>query len=442
MGSSLLVSVASLVCLTLLPFISSHGSTPSRGVVDALAAFGVGAMLGDAFLHQLPHAFSSGGHTHDHKHSHGHDGHGHGHSDGAIGKSEASPRHAHSIKDLSVGLACLVGILLFFVVEKIVRAVEEQAVLGNSVAFVAHGHGHGHGRGHKAPVAAPDVTAAVGAEDESSVKEAEDGGADDVAPAALQGEERDEEEDDDDERDVWEKVRSGDVQEGEEEPEGAVATPLLPEAPASREEGRSSALRNRKKKATEGIADAMHAEVATYSQPLSEVRHPDGTSAAEDKEAAKAPAAGSLKVLGYLNLFSDGVHNFTDGMALGAAFLHHGTVGGWSRLLFMLAHELPQEVGDFGILLRSGFSVLRALAFNFLSALTAMAGTALALILGGDPGSSSLIEGFTAGGFIYIAVAGVMPDMHNQRTTLGSTLLQLAAMGSGMAVAVAVSLME
>jgi zinc transporter 7 len=56
-------------------------------------------------------------------------------------------------------------------------------------------------------------------------------------------------------------------------------------------------------------------------------------------------APGSLLVLGYLNLFSDGVHNFTDGMALGAAFVHHGAVGGWSRTLFMLAHELPQEVG-------------------------------------------------------------------------------------------------
>ncbi|KAK8958157.1 IAA-alanine resistance protein 1 [Platanthera guangdongensis] len=97
-------------------------------------------------------------------------------------------------------------------------------------------------------------------------------------------------------------------------------------------------------------------------------------------------------VFGYLNLFSDGVHNFTDGMALGSAFLLHGPVGGWSRTLFLLAHELPQEVGDFGILVRSGFSVSKALFFNFLSALVALSGTALALVLGKDPGQSSLIE--------------------------------------------------
>jgi zinc transporter ZupT len=50
-----------------------------------------------------------------------------------------------------------------------------------------------------------------------------------------------------------------------------------------------------------------------------------------------------VHVMGYLNLFSDAVHNFTDGMSLGTAFLLHGTVGGWSRTLFLLAHELPQE---------------------------------------------------------------------------------------------------
>eukprot|EP00897_Mesotaenium_endlicherianum_P009129 jgi/Mesen1/8244/ME000443S07390 len=149
-----------------------------------------------------------------------------------------------------------------------------------------------------------------------------------------------------------------------------------------------------------------------------------GTSSSIARE--DAPSA-SLLVLGYLNLFSDGVHNFTDGMALGAAFLNHGTAAGWSRMLFMLAHEIPQEVGDFGILVRSGLSVFKALALNFLSALMAVAGTAV---------------GFTAGGFIYISVAGVMPDMHNQGTTLGVTLLQLGSMAAGMGIAMVISVME
>ncbi|KAI7994612.1 IAA-alanine resistance protein 1 [Camellia lanceoleosa] len=63
-----------------------------------------------------------------------------------------------------------------------------------------------------------------------------------------------------------------------------------------------------------------------------------------EKELSHSP---SNLVFGYLNLFSDGVHNFTDGMPLGSAFLLYGSVGGWSRTLFLLADELPQEVRFF-----------------------------------------------------------------------------------------------
>ncbi|KAJ1430552.1 Zinc/iron permease [Sesbania bispinosa] len=157
----------------------------------------------------------------------------------------------------------------------------------------------------------------------------------------------------------------------------------------------------------------------------------------------KEPVRSSSLVFGYLNLFSDGVHNFTDGMALGSAFLLYGSVGGWSRTLFLLAHELPQEVGDFGILIRSGFSIPKALFFNFLSALVALAGTALALLWGKDPGQSSLIEGFTAGGFIYIAIAGVLAEMNNNgSTTLRSTAVHIISLTMGMAVALVISLVE
>ncbi|KAJ4974995.1 hypothetical protein NE237_008169 [Protea cynaroides] len=115
-------------------------------------------------------------------------------------------------------------------------------------------------------------------------------------------------------------------------------------------------------------------------------------------------SSSSNLVFGYLNLFSDGVYNFTDGIAHASAFLLYGTVGGLSRTLFLLSHELPQEVGDSGILIRSGFSAPNALIFNFLSALVALAATVL---------------GFTAGGFIYIAVsvAGVLPEMNSRNIT-------------------------
>jgi len=126
MGCSLLVSLASLVCLVLLPVIFFQGK-PSKAMVDALAIFGAGAMLGDSFFHQLPHAFGGG-----HSHSHGHEDHDHAHEHS----------HAHSLEDLSVGLSILFGIVLFFIVEKIVRYVEDNAQ--NGVHSLGHGHHHHH----------------------------------------------------------------------------------------------------------------------------------------------------------------------------------------------------------------------------------------------------------------------------------------------------------
>jgi zinc transporter 7 len=167
-------------------------------------------------------------------------------------------------------------------------------------------------------------------------------------------------------------------------------------------------------------------------------------SGAESTSIPEQVEKSSSLVFGYLNLFSDGVHNFTDGMALGSAFLIYGSVGGWSRTMFLLAHELPQEIGDFGILVRSGFTVTKALFFNFLSALAALAGTALVLVWGNEPGQSSLIEGFTAGGFIYIAVAGVLAEMNNNsgKTTVKSSVCHLISLMLGMSVALFISLIE
>lgn len=352
LGCSLLVSLASLICLILLPVMFVQGK-PAKWFVDALALFGAGAMLGDAFLHQLPHAFG-GGHAHssDHHESHAHHDHDHSHS--------GSPSHSHSIQDLSVGLSVLAGIVVFLLVEKLVRYVEE-----NSSGSSTWGHHqHHHHAGSKK------------LKDEDGPKNATENSS--------------------------EKVSSG---------------------------SKDKSLRKRKTSAIDAVdkADSGAEEVTS-----------DG-----ELEKTKQVEKNSSLVFGYLNLFSDGVHNFTDGMALGSAFLIYGSVGGWSRTMFLLAHELPQEIGDFGILVRSGFTVSKALVFNFLSALVALAGTALVLVWGNEPGQSSLIEGFTAGGFIYIAVAGVLAEMNNSgKSTLQNSVCHLISLMLGMGVALGISLLE
>lgn len=362
--------MASLICLTILPLIFVHGK-PSGAVVDCLAVFGAGAMLGDAFLHQLPHSFGG-------KHSHSCDDHQTGSFDNA--DFEHGHSHAHSLADLSVGLSMLFGVVLFFLVEKIVRYVEGHSANGANDLT----HGHHHDRQHK-------------------LKHDGEG--------------------------TYQNLCNS---------ESLEHLDVTPERQLNGQSNAKTKIDKRDKhvKLRKRISDAT-----TDGNDIDSGVFQDIQKKPSLQETVSVHPPSNL-VFGYLNLFSDGVHNFTDGMALGSAFLLHGPVGGWSRTLFLLAHELPQEVGDFGILVRSGFSVSKALFFNFLSALVALSGTALALLLGKDPGQSSLIEGFTAGGFIYVAVAGVLPEMHHQKPTLGSTISQLIFLLSGMAVALCISLVE
>ncbi|CAH9106103.1 unnamed protein product [Cuscuta epithymum] len=373
MSCSLLVSLASLVCLIILPLIFLKGK-PSKTIVDSLALFGAGAMLGDAFLHQLPHAFGG-----DHTHSESHMGHSHDHS-----HSGHSHSHSHSLKDLSIGLSILAGILLFLIVEKLVRYVEEWS--GGANAW-GHGHHHHHHKQSKKLKVDNDLKGLSHERTGSLPQNKESGG------SAIDGQ----------------------------------------SAKILDEEGHKNAVLLKR---NTGID---RAEIKTDGDASKISRDDDKTTTEE--EPAKSQ---SSLVFGYLNLVSDGVHNFTDGMALGSAFLLYGSVGGWSRTLFLLAHELPQEIGDFGILVRSGFSVSKALFFNFLSALVALAGTALALVLGQDPGQSSLIEGFTAGGFIYVAIAGVLAETNSSGSpsSVKSTAVQLVSLVLGMSVALTISLVE
>jgi zinc and cadmium transporter len=113
--------------------------------------------------------------------------------------------------------------------------------------------------------------------------------------------------------------------------------------------------------------------------------------------------------VGYLILIADGAHNFVDGLAIAAAFIvdtHLGLVT-W---LVVAAHEVPQEMGDFGILVHSGWSRAAALVYNLLSALTVLAGGLVAYTLSASVDVAPLLP-FAAGNFVYIALADLVPEL-------------------------------
>jgi zinc and cadmium transporter len=128
----------------------------------------------------------------------------------------------------------------------------------------------------------------------------------------------------------------------------------------------------------------------------------------------------------YLNLIGDGIHNFTDGLVIGASFLisiHFGII----TTLVITLHEIPQEMGDFGVLVYGGFNKFKALYFNFITALTCVLGTIVGYLVSDNIRNFSLfLMPLTAGGFIYIAACDLIPELHKQSDLKRTALSMLA----------------
>ena len=134
-----------------------------------------------------------------------------------------------------------------------------------------------------------------------------------------------------------------------------------------------------------------------------------------------------------MNLYGDGVHNFIDGLIIAASYLVSIPVG-IATTLAVILHEIPSEIGDFGVLLHGGFSKGKALFYNFLTALTAVLGAIVSLLI------SSYVENitvflipFAAGGFIYIAGSDLIPELHKE-VEVKKSLLQFIAIVLGVLV--------
>ena len=113
-----------------------------------------------------------------------------------------------------------------------------------------------------------------------------------------------------------------------------------------------------------------------------------------------------------LNLIGDSVHNFLDGLIIAGAYIVSIPLG-IAATLSVIFHEIPQEVADFGVLLYSGYSKMKALLFNFLSAATAIVGALIGLILASKiQGFVNFIIPFAAGTFLYIAGSNLVPELH------------------------------
>lgn len=129
-----------------------------------------------------------------------------------------------------------------------------------------------------------------------------------------------------------------------------------------------------------------------------------------------------IHAFAYLDLIGDAVHNFTDGIIIAISFMSSTTLG-LVTTLAVIAHEIPQEIGDFALLIYGGFSVAKANFFNFLTALTAFLGALLAYFYSSHIQNSNVyMTAFAVGGFIYIASTDLIPEIQKEKNLKKSFL--------------------
>ena len=164
--------------------------------------------------------------------------------------------------------------------------------------------------------------------------------------------------------------------------------------------------------------------------------HEGDDPAAKGKKPGKSTIAG-VDVTGWLNLVADFSHNFTDGLAIGASFAASERLG-YVTTVAVLVHEVPHEIGDYAILVKSGMSKRGAMLSQLFTATGCLLGTVVSLLASNLASSSQWILPFTAGGFIYIACTTVLPDLL-QDNSLKQSAKEVVGflLGVGMMVLVA-----
>ncbi|XP_040057314.2 zinc transporter ZIP10 isoform X1 [Gasterosteus aculeatus] len=172
--------------------------------------------------------------------------------------------------------------------------------------------------------------------------------------------------------------------------------------------------------------------------------HSHGGNCHSDQEMKDAGIAS----IAWMVIMGDGMHNFSDGLAIGAAFSANLT-GGISTSVAVFCHELPHELGDFAVLLKAGMSVKQAIFYNLLSALMAYVGMVIGTAVGQYTHNvTNWIFAITAGMFLYVALVDMLPEMlhgdseDHKRCQLGHFVLQNLGMLTGFAIMLLIAIFE
>lgn len=406
-----IISLLSLLGVVLIPLMNR---VFFKFLLSFLVALAVGTLSGDAFLHLIPH--SQGGHHHHH------------HEDSGMNVEQ---HHLHDEQEENLdavwkGLTALSGVYLMFLIEHFLT-------LGKMYKDKKQKIQKKWDQNDKAD---PEKRPALEENDLKPTEDVETNG------AGLFG-------------DHSSSLHSGSVAEEEQVMLAPQVSVVSPQGYGGASGAAAYTAEDCENKChshfhdTVGQTDSMHHHHHDYHHILhhhhSQNHHPHSHSHSYSEQHFQQAGVATLA---WMVIMGDGLHNFSDGLAIGAAFTE-GLSSGLSTSVAVFCHELPHELGDFAVLLKAGMTVRQAILYNVLSAMMAYLGMVTGILIGHYAENISMwIFALTAGLFMYVALVDMVPEMlHNDAgdhgfSHCGFFLLQNAGILLGFCIMLLIAIFE
>ncbi|KAG7232263.1 hypothetical protein INR49_009332 [Caranx melampygus] len=401
-----IISLLSLLGVVLIPLMNR---VFFKFLLSFLVALAVGTLSGDAFLHLIPH--SQSGHHHHHENLDGHHGH---------------DEQEENLDAVWKGLTALGGVYFMFLIEHFLT-------LGKMYKDKKQKIQKKWDQNDKAD---PEKQPAL---DETDLKPAEDV---ETNGAGAFG-------------DHSGGLHGGGVAEEEQVMLAPQVSVVSPQGYSRATGAAAYTAEDCENKChshfhdTVGQADSMHHHHHDYHHILhhhhSQNHHPHSHSHSYSEQHFQQAGVATLA---WMVIMGDGLHNFSDGLAIGAAFTE-GLSSGLSTSVAVFCHELPHELGDFAVLLKAGMTVRQAILYNVLSAMMAYLGMVTGILIGHYADNiSTWIFALTAGLFMYVALVDMVPEMlHNDAGDHGFShwgffLLQNAGILLGFCIMLLIAIFE
>ncbi|XP_029672303.1 zinc transporter foi isoform X2 [Formica exsecta] len=414
-ASIFIISLSGLLGVAVIPIMKKNYY---HHVLQFLVALAVGTLTGDALIHLLPHAMMPP-HHHEHDEHHDHDDHYHHHEESNTLLINHVEQHS---LNMWKGLVAMVGLVIFFFTEKALIILAEwrkrrqrRNKLPTRVRVMRESDGpNSNVVGEKLCKhkysSYPYCYGEIASETQDNHHNCQ---INHERPPIIE-----------EEKPLTSNCNSTKI------------TNDMEKKPKDDWRLDDSIVNNAKKNADGANASLNESESYTVILREHETKH-HGHSHSHG-HVHSAPE--SMSSVAWMVVMGDGLHNFTDGMAIGAAFSAN-IAGGFSTAIAVLCHELPHELGDFAVLLRAGMSTKQAVFYNVLSSVLCLFGMIFGVSLGNTPAATSWIFAAAAGIFIYIALVDMIPELSSSHSAESSSRWQCIWQGLGLSTGLGIMLL-